>query len=157
MPALTPSAPDGVDMCADHERAIPIVSIVRLRSAMSATLGGEMEHQSFDEPGYVSQIVTSRASSPNGSGRRRTPFTTLKIAVVTPMPSASVRMTAALKPGRARTVRSAWRTLRAQPSGWVRIGMCREWLAGTTMSPRTTLRQSANPRGLVAVSPRTLR
>src|ERR687897_377847 len=44
-------------------------------------------------------ILTSRSGSSNGSGRRTTPLTTLKMAVVAPVASASVRMAAAAKPG----------------------------------------------------------
>ena len=42
-----------------------------------------------------------------GSGRRMTASTTLKMAVLAPMPSASVRMTTAAKPGDLPSVRSA--------------------------------------------------
>src|SRR5436309_3939 len=44
-----------------------------------------------------------------GSGRSITASTTLKIAVVAPMPSASVRTTTVVKPGFLRTERAAYR------------------------------------------------
>ena len=42
---------------------------------------------------------TSRSGSPNGNGRNSTPLTTLKIAAVAPVASASVSTTVAAKPG----------------------------------------------------------
>src|SRR5215208_5900062 len=49
----------------------------------------------------------SRDSFANGSGRSTTPFTTVKMAVVAPMLSASVRMAATESVGRARSARTA--------------------------------------------------
>src|SRR3989454_12001952 len=54
-----------------------------------------MLSMSFD----FSETNTSRPGSLNGSGRRRTALTTLKIAVFAPMPSASVSTATAVKPG----------------------------------------------------------
>ena len=45
-----------------------------------------------------------------GSGRSSTPFTTVKTAVLAPIPSASVRMAMTAKPGCRRSMRSAYRT-----------------------------------------------
>ena len=44
-------------------------------------------------------IHTSRSGSRNGNGRSSTAFTTLNIAVHTPMPSARVSTATAAKPG----------------------------------------------------------
>jgi len=85
----------------------PIASIDRERSAMSVTFGGETEHQSADDAGYFSQSENSRPSFGNDSGRSTTPLTTEKMAVVAPMPSASVRTTAVVKPTLARIARRA--------------------------------------------------
>ncbi len=49
--------------------------------------------------GYVPVMLTSRSGSGYGSGRSRIPLTRLKIAVLAPMPSASVRTATAEKPG----------------------------------------------------------
>src|SRR5467141_2330642 len=43
--------------------------------------------------------MTSRSATGNGNGRNKTPFTTLKMAVFAPMPSASVSTATAVKPG----------------------------------------------------------
>src|SRR5207302_7143708 len=43
--------------------------------------------------------MTSRSEAENGNGRSSTPFTTLKIAVFAPIPSASVSTATAVKPG----------------------------------------------------------
>ena len=45
-----------------------------------------------------------------GNGRNSTPSSTLKIAVVAPMPRPSVSTTTAVKPGLFRNVRTAYRT-----------------------------------------------
>src|SRR2546423_2825868 len=49
-----------------------------------------------------------RSASGNGSGRRRTPFTRLKIAVFAPMPSARVKIAMMLKPGVFNNIRTAY-------------------------------------------------
>ena len=54
--------------------------------------------------------MTSRDGSANGSGRRRMPRTTLKIAVFAPMPIASVNAATSVKPGERRSVRTAKET-----------------------------------------------
>ncbi len=59
------------------------------------------------EPPSSSQIETSRSGSGYGSGRRSTASTSAKSAVVAPMPSASVRVAASVKPGACRSRRAA--------------------------------------------------
>jgi hypothetical protein len=54
----------------------------------------------------VSKIIISRLGSGYASGRRSTPFTTLKMAVFAPMPSASASIATAVKPGFFRNVRN---------------------------------------------------
>src|SRR5580765_8149983 len=56
------------------------------------------------------QTKTSRDESRNGSGAISIARTTLKIAVLAPMPSASVTMATAAKPGDRRSPRHAKRT-----------------------------------------------
>ena len=60
-------------------------------------------------PGAVCHTPTSRSASSNGSGLRRTPRTTLKMAVLAPMPSARVKMAISVNIG-ARSKRRATRT-----------------------------------------------
>src|SRR5580704_12982614 len=55
----------------------------------------------------LAQAQTRRPGSRKGSGRRRTPLTTLKIAALAPMPRASVIKATAVKPGRLARRRSA--------------------------------------------------
>jgi hypothetical protein len=57
----------------------------------------------------LSQTRTRRSGSVNGSGRSITALTTLKMAVVAPTPSASVRAAMAVKPGLFRRARAAYR------------------------------------------------
>jgi hypothetical protein len=52
-------------------------------------------------------IISRRSRSGYGNGRSITASTTLKMAVVAPMPSARVRMTTAEKSGACRSVRAA--------------------------------------------------
>ena len=54
----------------------------------------------------VSKIIISRSGSGYASGRSSTPFTTLKMAVFAPMPSASASIATAVKPGFLRSVRN---------------------------------------------------
>jgi hypothetical protein len=56
------------------------------------------------------QIMTRRSGSAYGSGDSRTARITEKIAVVAPIPSASVRTAAAANPGDRRRPRNAYRT-----------------------------------------------
>ena len=55
----------------------------------------------------VSQTITRRSNSTTGVARSSTPSTTLKIAVVAPMASASVRTATTENPGRPASPRSA--------------------------------------------------
>ena len=59
--------------------------------------------------GRCSTIRTTRSESGNGKGRNRTAFTTVKIAVFAPMPSASVSTATSVKPGLFASVRTAYR------------------------------------------------
>src|ERR1043166_1247806 len=62
------------------------------------------------------QIRASRPGSAYGSGRSSTALTTLKIAVLAPMPSMRVRVTVSAKPGWRRSARRAWlKSLRRSP------------------------------------------
>src|SRR6185436_1361791 len=49
--------------------------------------------------GCRSLTITSLSGSLNGRGRSKTPFTTLNIAVLAPMPTARTRMAISVKPG----------------------------------------------------------
>ena len=66
--------------------------------------------------GSRSTIRTSRSLSGYGSGRSSTALTTLKTAVVAPMPSASVMTAAAAKPGLRTRPRAAYETSRRTSS-----------------------------------------
>ena len=57
--------------------------------------------------GSADTTITSCSGSAYGSGRNSTVFTTLNIAVLAPMPIASVDNTSAVKPGLRRISRSA--------------------------------------------------
>jgi hypothetical protein len=53
--------------------------------------------------------LTRRSGSANGSGRSATPLITLKIALVAPMPTASVRTATIVNPGAFRNWRIPYR------------------------------------------------
>ena len=55
--------------------------------------------------GIRRNTATSRSGSRNGSGLRRVALTTLKIAVVAPMPTARIRIAMAANPGFDRSMR----------------------------------------------------
>ena len=52
-------------------------------------------------------MLTSRSGASYWSGRSSTPFTTVKIVVVAPIPSASAATAAAVNPGVRRSARRA--------------------------------------------------
>jgi hypothetical protein len=58
-------------------------------------------------PGARWLTATSRSGSSKASGFSNTPYTTLKMAVVAPIPSASVRTATAEKPGCFQNIRAA--------------------------------------------------
>src|SRR5262249_36583374 len=62
--------------------------------------------------GWTSQMPTRRCGSRNGRGFKRTARTALKIAAFAPIPSASVKTTAAAKAGALTRLRAAERTSR---------------------------------------------
>ena len=90
----------------------------------SRTLPGDA-HSSAGPPRAVTscQTMTSCRASAYGSGRRRTPFTRLKIEVVAPIPTARARITVIVKPGvRARVRKTKRRSaMKSQPEQ----GACR--------------------------------
>src|SRR5271154_2341206 len=57
----------------------------------------------------VSQMVTTRRESGNGSGFSKIPLTTLKITTFAPMPIARVNIATTAKPGFRRSVRAPYR------------------------------------------------
>ena len=63
-------------------------------------------------PGAVCQSPTRRSASGNGSGFRSTLLTTLKMAVLAPIPSARVTSVASVKAGVRSRRRAAYRTSR---------------------------------------------
>src|SRR5215813_10306862 len=58
--------------------------------------------------GGTCQSWTSLSEFSNGKGRRRTPFTTLKMAVLAPIPNARTRIASRAKPGALRRARKAY-------------------------------------------------
>ena len=76
-------------------------------------------------PGAVCHSPTSRSGSGKGSGFSRTPLTTLKMAVLAPMPSASVTSVARVKAGVRSRRRAACRTSR------IRSNMGESFLTGS--------------------------
>ena len=130
----------GGERAADHRLQADRLEHLRRHEAADQPLGliaaGQVEHRAAIDAEVLEDLVllapvlkirprdrhrlARRASSPPsimmrsmsayGYGRSITASTTLKIAVVAPMPSASVSMTTAVKPGALRSVRSAKRT-----------------------------------------------
>src|ERR1700687_483237 len=78
---------------------------LRLWSRRASKFGSAMrDGRPFE---VTSKTAMIRFGLGYGSGRNNTLYTTLKIAVVPPMPSASVRMATAVKPGFLRSCRIA--------------------------------------------------
>jgi hypothetical protein len=59
---------------------------------------------------FCSHTITRRSGSSHGNGRSRTAWAALKIAVLAPMPRASVATATAVKPGARRSCRRPYRT-----------------------------------------------
>ena len=78
----------------------------RFHSVNSKYSGGEIQNWSKPRDGKRLVMNISRSGWGYPSGRRITPLTTEKIAVLAPIPSASVRMVTSANPG----VRSRFRT-----------------------------------------------
>jgi hypothetical protein len=82
---------------------IPVESSAENRSSvfdcfsMSRKFWGDSH--AIDLPFQSASTWTRRSASGNGSGRSSTAFTTLKIALVAPIPSASVSAATSVKPG----------------------------------------------------------
>jgi hypothetical protein len=72
-----------------------------------ATNAGVEAPSTFPPSGPLQINWTIRLGSGYGSGFNRTAFTTVKMAVLAPMPSASVRTATAVKPGFFRSIRKA--------------------------------------------------
>jgi hypothetical protein len=70
----------------------PTFSNAVLRSLNSRYSGGETQNLSKPSVGNCDVMNISRSGWGYGSGFRRTPLTTEKMAVLAPMPSASVRI-----------------------------------------------------------------
>src|SRR6185369_13574363 len=81
----------------DQPRKVDIASKVWLRERHSRKFG--YDTQRFVTSGPDSVIHTMRSGSAYGSGFSSTAWTTLNIAVFTPMPAASVNTDNAVKPG----------------------------------------------------------
>ena len=96
-PAPVRFADDGVIAVAPENTPLCVVT--------SMKFGGESVIDS--RPLRPWNSCTRRAGSRYGSGRSSTPLTTVKTAVLAPMPSASVRTATTAKPGWRRSMRAA--------------------------------------------------
>ena len=73
-------------------------------------------------PGARCQTPTRRSGSWNGNAFSSTPYTTLKIAVLAPIPKASVRAATTAKPGCFRSMRAAQRRSCERPASTCPVG-----------------------------------
>src|SRR5437588_9267812 len=98
-----------------------------------------------------------RSASGNGSGRSRTPFTRLKIAVFAPMPSARVKIAMMLKPGVFNNIRTAYfrsvntkSLFSAQRLNWIdKCGAARRQQTRNQRRAREEDRRTAEQRWIV--------
>src|ERR1035438_9769192 len=77
-----------------------------MRVAGAVTFG---EPEPVLTPSGTSPMMTNRSGAGKGNGRRRTPSTMEKMAVVAPMPKASVSIAVKVKPGAWRNRRNEYR------------------------------------------------
>jgi hypothetical protein len=83
---------------------------LRLCAFQPAKFGIELVNWGDPSAGLVSLIATRRPASRKGSERNSTALTTLKMALLAPMPRASVRIATAVNPGVCAGTRNAHRT-----------------------------------------------
>jgi len=90
----------------------------RARSRQSSTFPGDGDGSASDGTfsGLVSTMYTNRSTFRNVGGVRNRLSMTLKIAVLAPMPSASVRTAMRTNPGDCRELRTAYRRSLITPS-----------------------------------------
>src|SRR5215208_576205 len=86
----------------------PTSSNARFRSRNSKYSGGEIQNLSYPSVGNWLVMNMSRSGSGYPSGFSTTPFTTLKIALFAPIPSASVSSATIVNPGVRSRPRSAY-------------------------------------------------
>jgi hypothetical protein len=89
------------------EKYAPTFENDRLRSRNSRNSAASTGNWSKPNVGNWLVISTSWPGSGYGNGRRITPLTTLKMAVLAPMPNARVKIAMAAKPGERTSVRTA--------------------------------------------------
>ena len=94
----------------------PMLVIVVLSRSKSAKSAGDRLPATPSALSKPTNLI-SRSARSNSSGLSNTAWTTLKIAVVAPMPSESVTTAMAVKPGRRARPRKAWRR------SWVNIAI----------------------------------
>ena len=87
-------------------RYTPTLAMPALCSWSASRSAGDSE---AENESHQTRAMNSRSASAYGSCRMRTALTTLKTAVVPPMPSASEMTTVAVKPGFRRAMRAAMR------------------------------------------------
>jgi hypothetical protein len=106
MYSLCPSTAKLAPLARDHAATSIIVARSRTASNRAPVCDVSMFSPSFPRSTVVSRA--SRSGSGNGAGRNSTASRTLKIAVLTPMQSASVISTITVKPGLLRSWRTAY-------------------------------------------------
>jgi hypothetical protein len=97
--AVTRSGSPWPEMSTCSSRKAPRVLNDLCSRTKMAKSGAEKPTLGYPIPGKPSPSAMSLDGSLNGKGRKSTVFTTLKIAVFAPMPSASVTTATAVKPG----------------------------------------------------------
>ena len=106
-------------MLNDRKRIRAMRSKVRLWACQSKKFAGDTAKRVMPgnpSAGGTCQTNVSQSGSGYGSGRSSTALTTLKMAVLAPMPSARTRIAAIAKPGRLRRTRTAYRRSRPRVS-----------------------------------------
>ena len=120
--------------------AMPLNNV--LWSRQSSKLRGATVFVREPERRLVSHNIVSSSGRSSESGRSTTPFTTLKMAVLAPMPSARVSMTTAVNPGVLINVRTANRmSCTTDSMSWASL-RSRRFLCGSRRGPRRNLRST---------------
>ena len=111
-PGVTPAAPTRSATLPPRDRELAAnaasgEALIRATPVRDVGVTGGAYGMPTCQLGFRAQIATRRSESGNGNARSMAALMTLKMAVVAPTPSASVRTAAAAKPGCLRTMRTA--------------------------------------------------
>ncbi len=129
-PSIRSGSPSPVKLTLERVKAV-IPANERLCARQSTKLGGEALKRGKPRSGLASISSTSRSGSGYGSGAMSTVLTTLKMAVLAPIPRANARSAASERAGLLASARTAKR--RSFQRVFIGFPLVREKTAGVSL------------------------